>query len=205
MIRAILVDDHKMFREGLKEMLRATGDIVVVGEADNGKSAHDLVQRLRPDAVILDVSLPDMDGLDVARGFEGTPSRVVLLTMHDDPVTLARAARARLPGFVLKDSAFEDLVQAIRTVAAGGRFVSASVAAKLDALVFDGRAPGDSLTDREREILQWIARGLTNRQIGKKLSISTKTVETHRTHIMDKLDLHKAADLVRYAMETGLV
>jgi len=179
----------------------------VIGEAGDGAEALDLIMRERPDIAIVDISMPGLDGFEIFRKIRelNIETKVIFLTMHKDSMTARKAMGLEVSGYVLKDNAFEDLLYAIRSVYAGGTFVSPSVSQRIfKQPIYDG-SESRTLTARESEILRLIATGLTNRQIGDKLCISVKTVETHRTNIMQKLDLHSTADLVRYAMKTGLV
>lgn len=207
MIRVLIADDHTIFRQGLAQMLTSVDEFGLASQASDGREALRLIAQIKPDVAILDVSMPGLSGLEVTQEAlrQGLPTRIILLTMHGEPEAVSRALRAGASGYVLKDNAFEDLVYAIKAVAAGGTFVSPSVAASLLKPVED-RSPQDvPLTRREREVLKLIASGLTNRQIAEKLFISVKTVETHRARILQSLDLHKTADLVRYAIEKGLL
>jgi DNA-binding NarL/FixJ family response regulator len=207
MIKIVVADDHIIFRQGLLKMLQSTGDIEVVGDTGNGNEVIPLIVKEQPDIAVLDISLPGVNGFDIAEEMqkEGIGTKVIFLTMHNDPLTAKKAMQLNAFGYVIKDNAFEDLLYAIRSVASGGKFISPSVSDKI--LSFSGpREPVKQiLTDREREILRLIASGLTNRQIAAKLFISIKTVETHRAKIMQKLDVHTTAALVRYAIKTGLL
>ena len=207
MIRVLIADDHTIFRQGLAQMLSSVSEFGLASQASDGREALQLIAQIKPDVAVLDVSMPALSGLAVTQEVlrQGLPTRIILLTMHGEPEAVSRAMRAGASGYVLKDNAFEDLVYAIKSVAAGGTFVSPSVAASLLKPV-EERSPQDvPLTRREREVLKLIASGLTNRQIAEKLFISVKTVETHRARILQSLDLHKTADLVRYAIEKGLL
>jgi DNA-binding NarL/FixJ family response regulator len=207
MIRVIIADDHVIFRQGLLKLLSAENNLSVIGEAGDGAEALNLIMRERPDIAIVDISMPGLDGFEIFRKIRelNIGTKVIFLTMHKDSMTARKAMGLEVSGYVLKDNAFEDLLYAIRSVYAGGTFVSPSVSQRIfkQSLYLDSESR--TLTARESEILRLIATGLTNRQIGDKLCISVKTVETHRTNIMQKLDLHSTADLVRYAMKTGLV
>jgi DNA-binding NarL/FixJ family response regulator len=207
MIRVIIADDHVIFRQGLLKLLSAENNLSVIGEAGDGAEALNLIMRERPDIAIVDISMPGLDGFEIFRKIRelNIGTKVIFLTMHKDSMTARKAMGLEVSGYVLKDNAFEDLLYAIRSVYAGGTFVSPSVSQRIfkQSLYLDSESR--ALTARESEILRLIATGLTNRQIGDKLCISVKTVETHRTNIMQKLDLHSTADLVRYAMKTGLV
>src|SRR5262245_25756920 len=205
MIRVVIADDHTMFRQGLAQLLGSVEDITVVGEAADGHEAFRLIRELSPEAAILDVSMP-AGGVEVARQIRthGLSTKVILLTMHNDPVAASQAIQSGAHGYVLKDNAFEDLVYALRSAVRGGTFISPSLTA--GALkAGEMRKEDDRLTKREREVLGLIATGLTNRQIADRLFISVKTVETHRARIIESLDLHTTAELVRYAIEHRLI
>jgi len=207
MIKVIIADDHVIFRQGLQNLLQSSKHIAIAGEAGAGPETIDLVSRENPDIAILDISMPGLDGFEILQRIQslGIRTKVIFLTMHKDTLTAKRALQSGASGYVLKDNAFEDLLYAIRTVSAGGTFISPSVSESiLKAPANEGKEP-QILTLREREVLGLIASGLTNKQIADKLFISVKTVETHRTNIMQKLDVHTIADLVRYAIKIGLI
>jgi len=205
MIRLILADDHAIFRQGLARLLESDEGIELAGEAGDGEAAWDLIREERPDVAVLDISMPGKNGIDVAREIRaaGLPTRALLLTMHDDPTLAQEAEEAGVLGFVVKEEAFSDLLTAIRAVADGQRFVSRVVAEKVNQMASREEAPA-ALSPREREVLGNIASGLTNKEIARKLEISPKTVDTHRTRLMRKLNVHTTADMVRYAMKIGL-
>ena len=207
--KVLLVDDHKIVREGLRALLEEESDLEVVGEAGDGLEAIGLVSDLRPDIVVMDISMPGMDGVEATRRIRaGEPEvKVVALSIHAEKQFVAGMLRAGAWGYLLKTEAARDLVQAIRTVRAGGRYVSPqlidpSVEDYLQQLIDEGEQP--ILTPREREVLRLIAEGKTNRQIGDELNVSEKTVDNHRQHIMAKLDLHNTAELTRYAIKEGI-
>lgn len=206
-VRVLVVDDHELFREGLKRLLEAE-HIEVAGEAEDGLGALRMARRLVPDVVILDLTLPRLNGLEIARRLKSeTPaSRVVVLTMHDEDAYVLEALRAGAAGYVLKTQAFADLARAIETVMAGSVYLSPGVSRAVVEAWTGGRAPGAGpLSGREREVLQLVAEGCTNKEIAHLLSISIKTVETHRSALMRKLDLHDTAGLVRYAIRRGMI
>jgi DNA-binding NarL/FixJ family response regulator len=205
MIRLVLADDHTIFRQGLSRLLHTWNEGQVVGEAADGQEAWRLIQALQPDVAILDIDMPRKTGIEILGKVrdEGLPTRVVLLTMHDEPALSLEAERAGTHGYVLKDNTFEELVKAVKKVAAGHRYMSPSVYEKLRAFRLNGG--GTNLSPREREVLKLIASGLSNKAIGQTLNISPKTVETHRNRLMTKLDLHSVAELVRYAVRMGYV
>jgi DNA-binding NarL/FixJ family response regulator len=207
MIRVVVADDHIIFRQGLLNLLNSAQDISVVGEAGEGAETLNLIARERPDIAILDISMPGLDGFEISQKIreKGIETKVIFLTMHKDSLIARRAIQSNISGYVLKDNAFADLLYAIRAVSSGGTFISPTVSE----IVFKGHSDQGKgtqiLTIREREILKLIASGRTNRQIADQLFISIKTVETHRTNIMQKLDVHTTADLVRHAIKIGLL
>ncbi len=206
MIKVVIADDHIIFRQGLLKLLQPAEDILVVGESGDGNEALTLILKEKPDLAILDISMPGRSGFEIAEELQsrGAGTKVIFLTMHNDPFTAKKGVLSSASGYILKDNAFEDLLYAIRAVAAGGKYISPLISDKILNL-FTVRNKNHILTDREIEILRLIASGLTNKQIAEKLFISIKTVETHRTKIMQKLDLHTTADLVRYAIKTGIL
>jgi DNA-binding NarL/FixJ family response regulator len=207
MIRIIVADDHVIFRQGLLKMLQASKDISVAGEAGTGPETIDLVILEKPDVAILDISMPGFDGFEILQRIQGmgASTKIIFLTMHKDALTAKRALQSGASGYVLKDNAFEDLLYAINTVSSGGKFISPSVLES----VIKAPMPEDKsscvLTLRERQILTLIAKGRKNKEIAQELFISIKTVETHRTNIMQKLDIHTTASLVQYAISIGLL
>ena len=205
MISVLIADDHVLFRQGLLSLLDVEEDIAVVGECGDGHTALEMIVRFRPDVAVLDVVMPPVGGMEVAEEIakRGLDTRVVVLTTYKSPSLVRSALNAGVSAYVLKDGAFDDVVQAIRTTAAGGTFVTASLISDVP----DGDLAVDHgpLTRREREIFKMIARGQTSREISLRLFISPKTVETHRRNIMRKLGLRSIAELVRYAIESGLV
>ncbi len=206
MIKVVIADNHVIFRQGLLKLLQAAQDITVAGEAGNGPETLELIAKEKPDLAILDISMPGLDGFEIYEKMKsnGIETKVIFLTVHNDTLTARKAIQSNTSGYVLKDNAFEDLLYAIRAVASGGKFISPSISDKI--LNFSKKeSKNHILTGRESEILRLIASGLTNKQIAYKLFISIKTVETHRTNIMQKLDVHTTADLVRYAIKTGLL
>lgn len=212
-IKVVIADDHAVVREGIKMILSREPDIEIVGEASNGREALDLVATAKPIVVVMDISMPEMGGIEATRRVkEAYPKvNVLALTMHEDESYVFQLLKAGASGYVLKRGAAQDLVQAIRSAARGEAFLYPSVARSVLADYLKRVQSGeerhryDGLTDREREILALIAEGLSNQEIAQKLFISIKTVQTHRTHIMEKLDLHNRAQLVRYAIRKGLI
>ncbi len=210
MIRVIVADDHEIFREGLIRMFaHHPSQLEVVGDAGNGDRALELILREKPDVAVLDISMPGIDSFQLMERLQQSGHRetkVIILTMHNNPSLASRAMKLGAAGYVLKDNAFKDLVYAIETVMKGNKFVSGAVSEKL--LVGNSSESQERLlllTGREREILHYIALGRKNRDIAGELCISVKTVDSHRTRIMEKLGLHSVADLVRFAVKAGLL
>lgn len=209
----LLVDDHRILREGVRALLAQQSDVIVVGEAQDGLEALTKVEALHPDVVLMDMVMPGLNGLETtAQVKERFPDVVVLImSMHDNDEYVQQVIQAGASGYLLKGVAADDLVLAIKEVHSGASFVDPSIAAKLvEAYVRRVRAGeategGDPLTPREREILKLIAEGNTNHDIAVKLFLSKKTIESHRANIMRKLDLHDVTELVKYALRTGLI
>jgi two-component system, NarL family, response regulator NreC len=199
-IRALLVDDHQIVRSGVKRVLEASGTIEVVGEASGVRDALTQARALKPDVVVLDLTLRDGSGLDVIADLRAGGARVVILSMQDEPAYARKAFELGAQGYVVKDAADEELASAIETVLADRIYVHPALAVRLVM-----REPEDDLTDREREILRLIALGYTNQEIAGQLFLSVRTIEAHRRHILDKLRLSTRADLVRYALERRIV
>jgi two-component system response regulator NreC len=199
-IRALLVDDHQIVRSGVRHVLEASGTIDVVGEASGVREVLDRARALRPDVVVLDLTLRDGSGLDVIADLRELGARVVILSMQDEPVYARKAFELGAQGYVVKDAADEELVAAIDIVLADRIYVHPALAARLVM-----REPEDDLTDREREILRLIALGYTNQEIAGQLFLSVRTIEAHRRHILDKLRLSTRAQLVQYALERRIV
>lgn len=207
--KVLVVDDHAIMRDGIRAMLSVLEDVDVVGEASDGKQALERVQELDPDVVIMDIAMPDMDGIEATRRIrkKNPKTKVLILTQYDNKEYILSAIKAGANGYVPKRALGSDLVTAVRAVNKGNSFLYPSVA---QALIEDyrwqteGKDPYDSLTPREREILKMIADGCTSREIAEKLYISLKTVLGHRTKIMAKLDLHNRTELIKYAMRKGL-
>lgn len=202
MTRVVIADDHRIFRQGLAELLAGAPGIAVVGTAGDGEEALAVTRATRPDVLILDVTMPRLDGFAVAARLreERLPVRVLMLSMHKDAAHVRRALELGVEGYLLKDDAFEQLAAAVGRLAAGGRYVSEAASAALKA----DPATGETLTPREREVVTQIAAGRTTREIAEALGISAKTVETHRQRIMDKLGCRKVTDIVLYAVRAGL-
>jgi DNA-binding NarL/FixJ family response regulator len=205
--RILLADDHAIVREGLKSVLVSEG-FEIAAEAADGREAVDLTRKLRPDAVVLDVSMPSLNGIDAAREIQSAcpQSKTILLTMHKQSQFILEALRAGVKGYVLKAQASGDLVHAIRAALQGDTYLSPGISdSVVQAALGQEKAARDPLTQREREILQLIAEGKTNKEISGLLTMSVKTVESHRRNLMLKLDIHETASLVRHAIRIGLI
>jgi two-component system, NarL family, response regulator NreC len=208
MIRILLADDHALVRHGFRMILAAQPDMEIAGEAGNGREAVELAQKLKPDVVVMDVTMPELNGIEATRRLiELSPrTRVLALSMHKDNVYVREILRAGARGYLLKDSADADLIAAVRAVAKGEGYLSPGVS---DAVLSDYRRhvtdPLDLLTTREREVLQLIAEGKTNKEIATSLNLSVYTVEAHRGRVMEKLNLHSTGELVRFAVRSGLI
>jgi two-component system, NarL family, response regulator NreC len=207
--RVLIVDDHAVVRAGIRLLLAQEGDIEPVGEAGTGREAVFQARSLKPDVVLIDVVMPDQTGLEVLPTLlhEHPDMKVLVLSMQDDPRYVREALAAGASGYVLKEAADTEVVAAVREVARGARYVSPDLGARLLAAEADAerRAGEDPLSDREHEVLRLLALGHTNQEIAKQLYISVRTAETHRAHIMQKLNLQSRAELVRYALEKGLL
>ena len=200
MIRALLVDDHQIVRSGVRRVLEATGRFDIVGEAAEVGEALERARLLRPDVVVLDLTLRDGSGLDAIADLRELGTRVVILSMQDEPAYARKAFELGAQGYVVKDAADEELADAIDAVLADRIYVHPALAARL--VLGD---PEDDLTERERQILRLIALGYTNQEIAGQLFLSVRTIEAHRRHILDKLRLSTRAELVRYALERRIV
>ena len=207
--RVLIVDDHAVVRAGLKLLVDGQNDLETVGEAGSARDAIFEARSLKPDVVLLDVVMPDQNGIEIVPQLlkENPESKVLVLSMQDEPRYVREAFEAGASGYVLKEGADSELVAAIREVADGGRYVHPQLGARLVAAESEERkrAEDDPLSDREREVLRLLALGHTNQEIAKQLYISVRTAETHRAHIMQKLHLSSRADLVRYALANGLL
>jgi two-component system, NarL family, response regulator NreC len=207
MIRIVVVDDHAVVRSGLKLLLEAESDMEVVGEAGTTREAVFEVRAQKPDVILLDVVMPGESGIEATPKLlhEAADAKVLILSMQDDPRYVREAFAAGASGYVLKEAADAEVVSAIREVAAGARYVHPALGARMVAADAAARAAADAdpLSEREHEVLKLLALGHTNQEIAQKLYISVRTAETHRAHIMRKLDLTTRAELVRYALEHG--
>ncbi len=213
-IHILVADDHTIVREGISLLLQSEPDIEVVGEARNGREAVDKTLQLHPDVVLMDIAMPEINGLDATKRIKAARSEahVLVLTVHESDEYFFQALQAGASGYVLKGATSAELVAAVRAVHSGGIYLHPSVAEKLvadylkrDSSQTSQRNQYASLTPREREVLILIAEGATNQKIASKLVLSTSTVQTHRANIMEKLSLHNRAELIKYAIRQGLI
>lgn len=212
-IRILLADDHTVLRDGLRALLERQADMTVIGEAGDGRECVRLAEALSPSVIMMDVAMPEMNGIEAARRIlaDSAGIGIVMLSMHQDESYVLRSLRAGARGYLLKDSPREDVLAAIRAAAAGRSFVSSRISQMLQTEYvqqLESKGLEDSyelLTDREREILQLLAEGKANKEVASLLNISLTTVETHRGHILQKLSLHSTADLILYAVRKRII
>ena len=211
-LRVFLADDHMVVREGLKALIDKQEDMHVVGEACNGRAAWQLAKELKPDVVVMDVSMPEMNGAEATERIRRDCPRikVLALTIYEDKSYLRGLLKAGATGYVLKRAVTEELVHAVRTVAAGGSYLDPTLTGRVISSYVnqglrDGKAEGGELSEREEEVLRLVAWGYSNKDIAAKLQISVKTVETYKVRLMEKLDLRSRTDIVRYALLRGLL
>lgn len=211
MLKILLVDDHPVVRQGLRQVLESNLEFRVVGEAADGQAALEQVVQLHPDVVILDLALPGINGLEVARRIRqrSPQTRMLVLSMHSNEAYVHEAFKEGVLGYVLKENATEDLVQAVEAVAAGRRYLSPKISeediqAYAERINTSALDPYDALTDREREVLHMLAQGRTRGSISERLSISPRTVDTHRTNLMRKLNFSNQTELIQYAIQKGI-
>jgi len=211
-IRVLLVDDHTVVRKGIRALLEQEKDMEIVGEAEDGLKGVEACLEFEPDVVVLDMALPLLSGVEAARKIrEKKPEvRILILSMYDDEEYIVDSFKVGVSGYILKDVVVSDLVSAVRSVYRGSTFLSPSVSEKLRRQLQNGKGRAsrhgvEKLTARERQILKLIVEGYTSRQISEILKISFKTVQTHRAHLMEKLDVHSTAELTRFALKKGLV
>ncbi len=213
-IRVLLVDDHTIVRQGLRALLDSHEDIEVVGEAENGRQAFEKAEQLIPDIVVLDITMPNLNGIEATRQIKklNLEIKVIVLTVHDSEEYVHQVLQAGASGYLLKESAVSDLVSAINAVRKGDIFLSPTISKVVvkdyirhtegESKAFDSL---DILTGREREVLQLIAEGHTNREVARLLTLSVKTVDVHRSHIKEKLHISDTAGLIKYSIRKGLI
>ena len=212
-VRIVLADDHTILREGLRALLSADPDFEIIGEAGDGREAVRCVEKLGPDLLLMDLSMPRMSGMDAISEIKKRypETKIIALTVHKTEEYLLSTLQAGVDGYVLKDATHDELVMAIHNVMAGKRYLSPGISEKVIEGYLDGKEDSlaasswQKLSQREREVLKLIAEGYKNKEIAEDLCISLKTVEKHRANLMKKLDLHNAAALTVYAVERGLV
>jgi DNA-binding NarL/FixJ family response regulator len=211
--RIFIVEDHRLFREGLKSMLNSRGDLKIVGEAEDGLEAVRKIRNIRPDLVLLDLSMPKMGGISVMKEIkrEFKETRILALTIHESDQYVLEAFEAGTDGYCIKDASRQELMIAIDSVLQGKTYISPDISDQVMEGYLAGRTEiktrsrWETVTQREREVLKLLAEGFTNKEISELLHISVKTVEKHRANIIGKLDLHNVAQLTAYAIEKGLV
>jgi len=209
----VIVEDHQLFRDGLKSMLNKRNDVTIVGEAEDGIEAVKLIRKLKPDLVLLDMSMPKMGGISVLKDVkrELSETRILLLTIHESDQYVLEAFEAGADGYCIKDSSRQELMLAIDSVLQGKTYLSPGISDQVMEGFLSNRkrlkekTSWDTVTQREREVLKLLAEGHSNKEIGELLHISVKTVEKHRANLIDKLDLHNVAQLTAYAIKQGLV
>lgn len=210
-IKIVLVDDHKLVRQGLRSLLESHPGFEVVGEASDGIAALQLIEELSPDIAFMDVMMPSLNGIEAAKIAQqrGLKTKLIFLSMHTNSTYVVRSLQSGAMGYLLKDSDFSEILQAIQNAMEGKRYLSSSIANEVLEVLINadpGRSESlDVLSIREREVLQNIAEGNSNAAIAQKLAISVRTIESHRAHIMTKMRFHSQADLVRYAIQLGLI
>ncbi|MCJ7626144.1 MAG: response regulator transcription factor [Anaerolineaceae bacterium] len=212
-IRVLLAEDHAIVREGIRAILEKEADIEVVADASDGREAVKMVAKFHPNVVLTDISMPGLNGLEATRQIKQRypETKVLVLTMHETEEHIFQILQAGASGYLVKHAASKELIQAIRTVYHGDTYLSPSISTKVIeeyiryAESVEKKDRFNDLTNREREVLQLIAEGNSNREIAERLHISVKTVATHKTHLKEKLNIHKDAELIRYAIRKGII
>jgi DNA-binding NarL/FixJ family response regulator len=210
-IKILLVDDHQILRDGIRSLVKGYNDMEVIGEAADGREALNMVEKLSPDVVIMDISMPDLNGIDATRMIinEAPDVKIIALSMHHDKQFVSEIFKAGASGYLIKDSAFDELEHAIRIVMSGETYINPQIASLVvESLVNQSVTPNPKsfslLTEREREVLQLIADGKSTKQIAVDLNVSSKTIESHRRQVMGKLNVRSVADLTKFAIREGL-
>lgn len=210
-IKILLVDDHKILRDGICSIVKGCPDMEVIGEAADGITALSLVEKLSPDVVIMDISMPDLNGIDATRRIitDHPKIKIIALSMHHEKQFVSEIFKAGASGYLLKDCAFDELEHAVRIVMDGKTYINPQIAnLVIESLVNQPQATSQKiftlLTDREREVLQHIAEGQSTKEIASKLNVSAKTIESHRRQVMSKLNMRNVAELTKYAIREGL-
>jgi DNA-binding NarL/FixJ family response regulator len=212
-IRVLIADDHAILRDGVRALLALSEDITVVGEAANGQQAIDLARSLAPDVILMDIAMPGLGGLEATLEIrkDNPQAKILVLTQYEDREYIRRFLKAGVSGYVLKKAAASELTSAIRAVSRGGLVLDPDIAREAmrehDGSAAPGRAadPYETLTDREKQVLKLVAEGHSNKEVAELLEISVKTAMSHREHIMQKLDLHSRTDLIRFAIQQGVI
>lgn len=211
-IKILLVDDHKILRDGIRSLVKGYSDMEVIGEAADGREAVEMSAKLSPDVVIMDITMPDLNGIDATRMIlsKSPGTKVIALSMHHDKQFVSEIFKAGASGYLIKDSAFDELEHAVRIVMMGQTYINPKIASLVvESLVQQPAAPSPKsfslLTGREREVLQLIADGKSTKQIAKDLNVSSKTIESHRRQVMGKLNVRSVADLTKFAIREGLI
>ncbi|HET8942142.1 MAG TPA: response regulator transcription factor [Rudaea sp.] len=211
MIRLLLADDHTVLREGLAAILRSSGDCQIVAQAEDGITAIEQAMAVRPDVAVVDISMPRLNGLEVVRRLTADlpRTRILVLTMHEDEEYVLKMIQAGAAGYLIKHTATNELLNAVRTIAGGGVYFGLYAAKVLADQIHhphqDFEDPYGSLTAREREVMHLVVEGLTTKEIARRIDVTVKTAENHRCRVLEKLELHNSAELVRYAMRKHLV
>lgn len=212
MIRVVIADDHNLVRQGLRALLTQTGEIDVIGEASTGQEAIVQTEQLQPDVIVMDLSMPRMDGVQAAERILAldAPTQVVIVSMHADTTIVQQLLRRGVKGYLLKDAVTEELLLAVRSASQGKVYLSPTISSSVMTMLMspgqtEAESKADLLTPREREVLQLVAEGMTNGNIAETLSISIKTVEKHRANLMAKLEVNDLPSLMRVAIKLGLI